>query len=128
MKFLTIFTNQLDYFIAKVISFLFLSGWGTTQKFMFFKRTELRAVELPIVNQSTCKTNYERAELDISRRMMCAGFEAGGKDSCQVSHFQSIATLVNTKMHFVCREIPAVLLLARWIPLRIKRPQAMQRK
>lgn len=63
----------------------FVSGWGTSHSFLvfMFRRTELRAVEVPIVDQKTCEANYERAGIEITPRMMCAGYEKGGKDSCQ---------------------------------------------
>lgn len=41
----------------------------------------LRAVNVPIVNQEYCKTQYE-GMVEIKRQMICAGYKTGGKDAC----------------------------------------------
>ncbi|KAH8347926.1 hypothetical protein KR084_002415, partial [Drosophila pseudotakahashii] len=59
-----------------------VSGWG--------KRTEedealpamLRAVELEIVEKSTCGAQYLTKDYTITDEMLCAGFLEGGKDTC----------------------------------------------
>lgn len=57
------------------------SGWGDTQNTL--EQTEfLRAVVVQTVNQDTCNTAYSDG---ITLNMLCAGTEAGGQDSCQVS-------------------------------------------
>lgn len=45
---------------------------------------QLRAANVPIANQEYCNTQYNGI---ITDRMICAGYEAGGKDSCQVKRF-----------------------------------------
>lgn len=62
-----------------------VSGWGDTQSFILnlFGRTDLRAVEVPIVNQNKCEKYYENVGLEITPQMACAGFDRGGADSCQ---------------------------------------------
>lgn len=63
-------------------SMCLVSGWGETNRFIFFGRHRLRGVELPIVNQQTCNNDYESVG-GITSRMICAGFRNGGKDACQ---------------------------------------------
>uniref|UniRef100_A0A182U1C2 trypsin n=1 Tax=Anopheles melas TaxID=34690 RepID=A0A182U1C2_9DIPT len=54
-------------------------GWGMTKK--TGNREQLRMVRLPIVRQEVCKEIYEGWET-ITRRMICAGYAAGGQDAC----------------------------------------------
>lgn len=63
-------------------SMCLVTGWGETNRFMFFGRHRLRGVEVPIVNQQICDSDYESVG-GITPRMLCAGFRNGGKDSCQ---------------------------------------------
>lgn len=42
-------------------------------------RNILRAVNLPIVNQDYCNSQYGGR---ITPQMICAGFQEGGKDTC----------------------------------------------
>ena len=42
----------------------------------------LRQVRLPIVNRTTCGTDYPGQITDV---MFCAGPREGGKDTCQVN-------------------------------------------
>lgn len=39
----------------------------------------LRAIQIPIVNQNYCRKRYRSR---ITARMICAGFNEGGKDAC----------------------------------------------
>uniref|UniRef100_A0A182I5R2 trypsin n=1 Tax=Anopheles arabiensis TaxID=7173 RepID=A0A182I5R2_ANOAR len=55
-------------------------GWGMTKK--TGDREQLRMVRLPIVRQEVCKEIYEGWET-ITRRMICAGYAAGGQDACE---------------------------------------------
>ncbi len=43
---------------------------------------KLRYVEVPIVSDEYCKKCY--GESEITSKMICAGVEEGGLDSCQV--------------------------------------------
>ncbi len=47
----------------------------------------LQEVQLPIIDSKTCQDMYlinPTENIDIRDDMMCAGFQQGGKDSCQV--------------------------------------------
>lgn len=64
-------------------SMCLVSGWGETNRYVFYGRHRLRGVEVPIVNQQTCNNDYESVG-GITPRMLCAGFKnRGGKDACQ---------------------------------------------
>lgn len=43
---------------------------------------KLRAVYVPIVNQSYCTEQYEEIEWRVTDRMICAGYDEGLKDAC----------------------------------------------
>lgn len=43
----------------------------------------LRQVEIPLVDLTTCRLSYGVFDGDITDNMLCAGLQAGGKDSCQ---------------------------------------------
>jgi len=58
----------------------FVSGWGTTSEGGGISH-ELLYVEVPTVATDKCKESYGVDEITAS--MICAGEEAGGKDSCQ---------------------------------------------
>lgn len=62
-------------------SCLQVSGWGNTQNPLEFS-TELRATNVPAVNQEKCAATYTSFG-EVTPRMLCAGFDKGGKDSCQ---------------------------------------------
>uniref|UniRef100_A0A182K763 trypsin n=1 Tax=Anopheles christyi TaxID=43041 RepID=A0A182K763_9DIPT len=55
-------------------------GWGKTKN--TGDRDQLRMVKLPIVPQKMCDEVYSELH-PITRRMICAGFEAGGQDACE---------------------------------------------
>lgn len=53
-----------------------LPGFGTLQK-----------VQVPIISQSSCQEMYQTdptEQVNILYDMICAGYQEGGKDSCQV--------------------------------------------
>ncbi|XP_055590480.1 trypsin 3A1-like [Uranotaenia lowii] len=53
-------------------------GWGRTARASNSQR--VRKLSVPIVKQRTCKEAY--VVNDVTKRMLCAGFAAGGRDSC----------------------------------------------
>lgn len=67
-----------DYVIENTTCLV--TGWGDTQSSE--SRRKLRGAEVPIVNQEKCEQAYKRFG-GITARMMCAGFDKGGKDACQ---------------------------------------------
>ena len=42
-------------------------------------------VDVPVVSDDDCRDSY--GQNDIADSMICAGLDAGGKDSCQVSSY-----------------------------------------
>lgn len=61
-----------------------VTGWGITQSPDSNKI--LRGVEVPIFNQQKCNNVYSKMN-GITPRMLCAGFDRGGKDACQGESF-----------------------------------------
>lgn len=58
-----------------------VTGWGNTQS-ITESRENLRAAYVPAYNQSQCNSAYARYG-GVTPRMVCAGYQAGGKDACQ---------------------------------------------
>uniref|UniRef100_A0A1L8EG37 trypsin n=1 Tax=Haematobia irritans TaxID=7368 RepID=A0A1L8EG37_HAEIR len=59
-------------------TFLTVSGWGSTLN-PYDNSYLLRAVDVQTVNENVCKEAYRNR---ITERMLCAGSDEGGKDSC----------------------------------------------
>jgi secreted trypsin-like serine protease len=57
-----------------------VSGWGTTSSGGSLADT-LQKVTVPVVTDEVCRGAYGQS--DIADSMICAGLDAGGKDSCQ---------------------------------------------
>ncbi|XP_055683275.1 trypsin-4-like isoform X2 [Lutzomyia longipalpis] len=70
---------------------LVVSGWGETQN-TNETNAKLRAVVVPKVNQENCNKAYS-VYGGITDRMICAGFEQGGKDACQGEYFRLLCIL-----------------------------------
>ena len=81
-----------------------VSGWGTTSEggalarilqkvekiFANNKKNicfhpKIFQVDVPVVSDDDCRDSY--GQNDIADSMICAGLDAGGKDSCQVKLF-----------------------------------------
>jgi len=58
-----------------------VTGWGNTQN-SSESRLHLRGADVPIFNQVECSKAYKRYG-GVTSRMICAGFDEGGKDACQ---------------------------------------------
>jgi len=56
-----------------------ISGWGALREGGSSPR-QLQAVEVPIVARSECEAAYGS---QLTKRMICAGIQKGGKDACQ---------------------------------------------
>lgn len=52
---------------------------------------QLKAVDVPILPDAKCKDAYQDAFQDT---MLCAGYEDGGKDSCQVEHLNAFQVML----------------------------------
>ncbi|CAH2318332.1 trypsin-3-like [Pelobates cultripes] len=61
-----------------------VSGWGYTSTIGGKASDTLRSVKLPIVSMKRCNSSASYAG-HITNNMICAGFNTGGKDACQVS-------------------------------------------
>ncbi|WP_413559882.1 serine protease [Bdellovibrio sp. HCB209] len=59
-----------------------VAGWGTLRS-NGETPDILNKVDVPLVPQVACNKVYSPFGYEISDRMICAGLEAGGKDSCQ---------------------------------------------
>lgn len=59
----------------------FVSGWGAVRS-IGIPTIRLRGVEVPVVNQQKCTDAYTNF-IKVTPRMLCAGFDKGGKDACQ---------------------------------------------
>lgn len=55
-----------------------VSGWGNTQNITESRQT-LREALVPVYNQTKCSEAYNRYG-GVTSRMLCAGFEKGGRD------------------------------------------------
>lgn len=62
----------------------FVSGWGYT-KYRGTLPNTLHIVGVPLINKSKCQQMYDKARImrRISDNVICAGYEEGGKDSCE---------------------------------------------
>lgn len=56
------------------------AGWGTTSEGASTLPKMLQKVDVPLVTHNACDKAYSNK---ITDRMICAGLDAGGKDSCQ---------------------------------------------
>lgn len=61
---------------------LLAAGWGYTREGGYQITNNLMKVNLPFVSRTTCNqaSSYDG---DVHETMMCAGLEAGGRDTCQ---------------------------------------------
>lgn len=58
-----------------------VSGWGMT--LYNGPAHQLRAVDVPIADHDRCRRNYDSKHV-VTSYMLCAGYDAGGKDACLV--------------------------------------------
>jgi secreted trypsin-like serine protease len=57
-----------------------VTGWGTTKQGGSIPPT-LMQVDVPVISNKKCQEKYPREA--IITRMLCGGYDEGGKDSCQ---------------------------------------------
>lgn len=58
-----------------------VTGWGATSEGGNLGEI-LQKVDVPVVSDEDCRESY--GQDDVADSMICAGLDAGGKDSCQV--------------------------------------------
>jgi len=58
------------------------AGWGVTQDSVNHFSDKLREVVVPIIDRNTCNA-LDSYDGEITENMLCAGYMAGGKDSCR---------------------------------------------
>lgn len=68
-----------------------VTGWGALSEGGSLGDT-LQKVDVPIVSDEDCRAAY--GEADVADSMVCAGFDQGGKDSCQVIPKKTAEALV----------------------------------
>ncbi len=57
-------------------------GWGAMDPNGYNYPDKLRQVALPLMTNAACQAAREMAGIDLTENMLCAGYEAGGKDTC----------------------------------------------
>ncbi|PZC73450.1 trypsin, alkaline C-like [Helicoverpa zea] len=62
--------------------FVWAAGWGTISSGGAASE-QLRHVQLIVINQNTCASNYASAGVTITNNMLCSGWNGGGRDQCQ---------------------------------------------
>lgn len=67
--------------VVTVGEMLRVSGWGVSYD-PKDDPSALRAVSVPKVDQDLCDEQLSRPPLEITDRMLCAGYEEGGQDAC----------------------------------------------
>ncbi|XP_043192393.1 uncharacterized protein LOC122365328 [Amphibalanus amphitrite] len=60
-----------------------LAGWGLLDSTFFEGPATVQYVKVPVLSNNQCQENYAKDRIGITRRMVCAGYPDGGKDSCQ---------------------------------------------
>lgn len=63
-----------------------VSGWGNTQN-PNESTAQLRATDVPVVDQDECAEAYKEF-YGVTPRMVCAGYEEGGKDACKIGSYE----------------------------------------
>ncbi|XP_078484458.1 uncharacterized protein LOC100178279 [Ciona intestinalis] len=59
-----------------------VTGFGRTENTGYGSSQTLQEVDVPIVNTTQCIEAYRGVHVIDENMMMCAGYEAGGKDAC----------------------------------------------
>ncbi|XP_037068991.1 serine protease 44-like [Pollicipes pollicipes] len=60
-----------------------LAGWGLLKSESLVGASAVQFVRVPIMENADCQSDYAADRIGITRRMVCAAYPEGGKDSCQ---------------------------------------------
>ncbi|KAI4579309.1 hypothetical protein MJG53_001183 [Ovis ammon polii x Ovis aries] len=72
-----------------------IAGWGTLA-YQGSTADILQEADVPLLSNEKCQ--QQMPEYNITENMVCAGYEAGGVDSCQVKHDSKIEPVNNSQM------------------------------
>ncbi|XP_063298884.1 mannan-binding lectin serine protease 1 isoform X2 [Pelobates fuscus] len=75
-----------------------ISGWG--KEFLEKIPKLLMEVEIPVVDQTVCKSAYTKLNKLLTEDMICAGFRDGGKDACEGDSGGPMVTKHHQKKHW----------------------------
>jgi len=59
-----------------------VTGWGNRSSSGEDLSPLLQQVNVPLVDNGLCQDAYDEVSVTITDRMLCAGYESGGKDAC----------------------------------------------
>ncbi|XP_022821667.1 trypsin, alkaline A-like [Spodoptera litura] len=59
------------------------AGWGDTFSGSNAGSAQLRHVQVVVINQEFCRSNYATRGYVITENMLCSGWPSGGRDQCQ---------------------------------------------
>ena len=79
-----------------------MTGWGTTSAGGSIANT-LRKVDVPVVSDDDCRDSYGQSSIYDS--MICAGLDAGGKDSCQVIFMRFLLNFLKFQITLIKHEL-----------------------
>lgn len=67
--------------------YAYVAGWGALQAGSKLRPKVLQHVSVPVIENQVCENWHRRKGIDIRiyDEMMCAGYESGHRDACQVS-------------------------------------------
>lgn len=83
-------------YAPKVGEICYVSGWGKLKYGRGSLPEVLHWVRIPIENDDVCSNKYQGLN-EITNAMICAGYEQGGKDSCQSDSGGPLICLFNGK-------------------------------
>lgn len=69
------------------------------------KSDTLQYTNVPVVEQDDCVQMYAEQEMEIYDTNICAGYEEGGKDACQVRRFPIFRRFLYKLLHIIVKEL-----------------------
>ncbi|CAB0030782.1 unnamed protein product [Trichogramma brassicae] len=64
-------------------SFPYVAGWGATS-YGGPTSSIVQEAQVPVISVDKCKKLYAKKRILVDKRILCAGYDAGGIDACQV--------------------------------------------